>query len=135
MGNGSPTKRIMNSTSQSSRSGCSIWRLGAVCTALIIVWFCLGDPATDGNSKGAGRILADMHAHTVESDGDVTAEQQIAKAAEIGLKSLWISDHDVIRNLTRVRAIQTAAKQAGITVGIGARAFVVLRVKVPHAFS
>jgi DNA polymerase III alpha subunit (gram-positive type) len=61
----------------------------------------------------------DMHVHTTESDGDRTAEEQIHAAASMGMKHIWITDHDMIRNLSRTHDIQEMARSSGITVGFG----------------
>jgi predicted metal-dependent phosphoesterase TrpH len=40
-------------------------------------------------------------------------------AASLGLQSLWITDHDLIRSLDRTRAIQKHALNVGLSVGFG----------------
>lgn len=42
------------------------------------------------------RIAADLHAHTVASDGDWTAEQLVVSAIRAGLSFLAITDHDTM---------------------------------------
>eukprot|EP01147_Barroeca_monosierra_P007283 gene7283-7668_t len=64
-------------------------------------------------------VAVDMHCHTTESDGDRTAEEQLQEAARVGLEAIWITDHDVIRDLPRTRDIQAAARKAGVEVGFG----------------
>jgi predicted metal-dependent phosphoesterase TrpH len=39
-------------------------------------------------------IVADLHTHTVASDGDVTPEQLVAQATSLGLSALAVTDHD-----------------------------------------
>lgn len=64
-------------------------------------------------------VSTDMHSHTTESDGDRTAEEQIDMAVAQGMKHLWITDHDMIRDLGRTREIQTFAKKKGLSVSFG----------------
>jgi hypothetical protein len=44
-------------------------------------------------------MLYDLHVHTTASDGVYTPEQVIAKAGEIGLAGLAITDHDTVDGL------------------------------------
>lgn len=60
-----------------------------------------------------------MHSHSSESDGDRTAEEQIQLAAAQGLKGLWLTDHDMIREPARTHALLAAAKTAGVRLGLG----------------
>ncbi|MGH7686878.1 MAG: PHP domain-containing protein [Candidatus Dormibacteria bacterium] len=46
-----------------------------------------------------GLGAAEVHAHTLASDGMVTAEQLVRDAAAIGLQVLCITDHDTISDL------------------------------------
>lgn len=61
----------------------------------------------------------DMHVHTTESDGDLTAEQQIEDAARLKIPQIWITDHDMIRDLPRVHELLAVAQKNGVTVGFG----------------
>jgi predicted metal-dependent phosphoesterase TrpH len=54
---------------------------------------------------------ADLHTHTNESDGSLTAEQLIDRAKKKGLKTLAITDHDTISGYMKGRE---AAQAAGI---------------------
>lgn len=54
---------------------------------------------------------ADLHCHTSCSDGSLTPEELIKKAAEIGLKGLSITDHDTIE---AYKSAFPAAKLYGI---------------------
>ena len=64
--------------------------------------------------------MVDMHTHTTESDGDKTAEEQIASSQALGMRELWITDHDLIRDLDRTHALQATAKQHDVNLGFGA---------------
>lgn len=67
-----------------------------------------------------GRVVTvDMHTHTTESDGDRTAEEQLAQARRTGLTSIWITDHDMIRTLDRTKELQREARRVGVAVGFG----------------
>jgi len=48
---------------------------------------------------GGGLGLAEIHAHTLASDGMVSAEDLVRAAAGIGLNVLCITDHDTISEL------------------------------------
>ena len=50
----------------------------------------------------------DMHTHTTDSDGDFTPEEVIEFAHTRGLKSVWITDHDLIRPLERIKTLIAA---------------------------
>jgi predicted metal-dependent phosphoesterase TrpH len=47
----------------------------------------------------------------------------------VGLRALWITDHDMIRDLDRTRQIQAAARKAGVDVSFG----VEITVRLPAA--
>ncbi len=49
--------------------------------------------------------IAETHAHTLASDGVVTAEALVRAAARIGLSVLCITDHDVIGDLDAATAL------------------------------
>jgi hypothetical protein len=87
----------------------------------------------DGRSS-LQRRAADLHAHTTESDGDRSAEDQLRLASKLGIKELWITDHDMIRALPRTRELLDVAGKLGVNLGFGERqsrhwpgAFVLLR--------
>lgn len=42
---------------------------------------------------------ADLHNHTTHSDGDATPRELVARAAELGLAALGVTDHDTIKGL------------------------------------
>ena len=54
---------------------------------------------------------SDLHTHTKESDGALSADQLIDKARKKGLKAIAITDHDTINGYKKA---QTAASKAGI---------------------
>lgn len=60
---------------------------------------------------------ADLHCHSLFSDGIFTPEQLIAKAKQIGLSGLSITDHDCI---DAYAAASKAAKEMQILLGSGA---------------
>jgi len=72
--------------------------------------------ASDGDETTA---QVDMHSHSTESDGDLKAEELLEEAKRRNLKALWITDHDMIRDLSRVRELQKAASSYGISLGFG----------------
>src|SRR5258708_3127928 len=49
-------------------------------------------------------IYADLHLHTVASDGELTPEELIDEAAEAGLGALAITDHDSIGSIAAAQA-------------------------------
>ena len=60
-----------------------------------------------------GYSAAELHSHTVASDGMVTAVQLVEAAAEIGLSVIAITDHDVIGDLS---AAVARGKELGVDV-------------------
>lgn len=56
---------------------------------------------------------ADLHNHTTASDGSLTPSELVAKASEIGLKAVAVTDHDTIDGLAEALA---AGKEHGIDV-------------------
>jgi 3',5'-nucleoside bisphosphate phosphatase len=59
---------------------------------------------------------ADLHLHTLCSDGELTPAELIRKAAAAGLKAIAVTDHDTIDGLQEAR---NAAKRIGIEVVAG----------------
>ena len=54
----------------------------------------------NAHARGGGGLgLAEVHAHTLASDGMVSAEELVRAAAAIGLQVLCITDHDTISDL------------------------------------
>ncbi|MBU2444263.1 MAG: PHP domain-containing protein, partial [Bacteroidetes bacterium] len=41
-------------------------------------------------------VIADLHAHTIYSDGSLTPHELIKKAKNLGIEYLGITDHDTI---------------------------------------
>ncbi len=70
--------------------------------------------------------MADLHVHTSESDADLAAGEQVRRAAALGLASIWLTDHDVIRDAAHARALLALGKHAGVAVGIGVEMTVAL---------
>src|SRR5689334_18529797 len=59
---------------------------------------------------------ADLHCHTVFSDGTLTPQQLLHLAKEVGLSGISITDHDTIEAYSQAPAI---AKKLGILLGSG----------------
>jgi hypothetical protein len=95
-----------------------------IVVGVILVYFSffavVGAPASDGDSPTKeAQQLVDMHTHTTESDGDTPAEELIANARKIGVRELWITDHDIIRSLDRVKVLQQVAVHENVNLGFG----------------
>ena len=56
-------------------------------------------------------IYADLHLHTLASDGELTAEELVDEAAEAGLEAMAVTDHDSVGSVD-------AAIAHGITRGV-----------------
>lgn len=63
-----------------------------------------------------GLAAAEVHAHTLASDGMVSAEQLVRDAAAIGLRVLCITDHDVI---APIEAAVELGQELGVDVVAG----------------
>lgn len=55
--------------------------------------------------------MIDLHSHTTASDGSLTPTELVARAREVGLSALGVTDHDTIGGLAEASA---AAAEAGI---------------------
>jgi predicted metal-dependent phosphoesterase TrpH len=62
-------------------------------------------PAADGLGR------AEVHAHTLASDGMVSAEELVSAAAAIGLNVVCVTDHDTLADLGR-------ATELGASLGV-----------------
>jgi len=65
-------------------------------------------PANAGGGKGAGSSVVDLHTHTLRSDGVLTPVELVRAAADAGITTLAITDHDTlagIRDLVLGRAM------------------------------
>lgn len=104
--------------------------LGIAAAFACVLVFVNSRIGNDGASVAAGRhrafegvekarVSVDMHAHTTESDGDLTAEEVIEFARARHLKDLWITDHDMIRSLSRTQHLLQLAAQAKVHLGFG----------------
>jgi predicted metal-dependent phosphoesterase TrpH len=58
-------------------------------------------------------VYADLHTHTIFSDGDLLPEQNVRLAAQRGLETLAIADHDSIAGIERA---MVEAEKFGITI-------------------
>jgi len=45
------------------------------------------------------KIVADLHNHTTESDGEFTPKELVEKANSLGLKAIAVTDHDTLKGL------------------------------------
>eukprot|EP00808_Paulinella_micropora_P020456 g32614.t1 len=70
-------------------------------------------------SISQGIAPVDMHSHTTESDGDKTPVEQIKAARLQGMHTLWITDHDMIRNISEAQALLRQAEQLGMKAHLG----------------
>lgn len=59
------------------------------------------------------KIIADLHNHTTQSDGEFTPEELIEKAKSLGLKAIAVTDHDTLNGLKTAMA---AGEKLGIEV-------------------
>ena len=59
------------------------------------------------------QFVADLHNHTVASDGEYTPTELIMKARELGLQAVGVSDHDTLTGLDEALA---AGEEAGVLV-------------------
>ncbi|MBR5774305.1 MAG: PHP domain-containing protein, partial [Clostridia bacterium] len=62
-------------------------------------------------------MIADLHCHTVLSDGSATIEQVMSYARNVGLSAIAITDHDTMAGVERARQL---GSQLGIEVIDGA---------------
>lgn len=69
-------------------------------------------------------VLADLHAHTTASDGDLTPRDLVRRAVRFGVTTLAITDHDTLAGVDE-------AAQEGLRLGIRVIAGVELSVRVP----
>lgn len=56
---------------------------------------------------------ADLHTHTIHSDGTLTSSELVMKAKSVGLSVISITDHDTVNGIDEA---MTAGKECGITV-------------------
>src|SRR5690349_17170887 len=66
------------------------------------------DPPEDRATPGAGQATVDLHTHTLRSDGILTPVELVRAAAEAGVTTLAITDHDTlagVRDLVLGRAM------------------------------
>lgn len=69
-------------------------------------------PTADLRARTAGGLgLAEVHAHTLASDGMVSASELVRAAAAIGLSVLCITDHDTLSDIG-------AAAELGASLGV-----------------
>jgi len=55
-----------------------------------------------GFPPGQGAAFADLHLHTYFSDGTFTPEELVARAKEVGLSAMSVTDHDTIEAWPRM---------------------------------
>ena len=68
------------------------------------------------------KIIADLHNHSTASDGEYTPSELVAKAKEIGLEAVALTDHDTLKGLNE--AMLTGEKTGilvipGVEVSLG----------------
>lgn len=62
-------------------------------------------------SRSSETVYADLHTHTSCSDGTLTPEALVERAAERGIQVLSVTDHDTVEGLSAARA---AAEERGL---------------------
>ncbi len=62
------------------------------------------------------KIIADLHTHTINSDGTFTVEEIVKKASEKGLKALAITDHDTVDGLLDSKKLDEYEKKYGVKI-------------------
>lgn len=77
----------------------------------------LGSIQKNSYPRGRVHMSADLHCHTVISDGTVTLEEIILLAKSKGLSYISITDHDTFAGVTRAKIF---GKKNGVTVIEGA---------------
>ena len=73
--------------------------------------------------------MIDLHAHTTASDGASAPEALVAEAAAVGITTLAVTDHDTVAG---IRAVQDAARSAGIDIVPGIEVTAVYRGRDVH---
>lgn len=79
--------------------------------------------------RGSPLPIPDLHSHSTHSDGTLTPEALVARAAGRGVKVLALTDHDVTSGLA---AAQAAAASAGIMLINGVEISVTWRGRTIH---
>jgi predicted metal-dependent phosphoesterase TrpH len=65
-------------------------------------------PATDNDRH---RLHADLHSHSIHSDGTLTPRQLVERARDFGVELFALTDHDEVSGIAEAR---TAAAEAGL---------------------
>lgn len=63
-----------------------------------------------------GKVIADMHTHTVNSDGTFTVEEIMKLASKKGLKTVAVTDHDTVDGLRDAEKIKEYEEKYGIEI-------------------
>lgn len=63
-----------------------------------------------------GKVIADMHTHTVNSDGTFTVEEIMKLASQKGLKTVAVTDHDTVDGLRDAEKIKEYEGKYGIEI-------------------
>src|SRR5258708_20291077 len=82
-----------------------MWLLSSLFRAFVVV--ALAERLT----LGPGLAAAEVHAHTLASDGMVSPEDLVAAAAAAGISVLCVTDHDTM-------AASERAREAGLAGGV-----------------
>ncbi|MFN8122703.1 MAG: PHP domain-containing protein [Thermoleophilia bacterium] len=85
--------------------------------------------AAPARGRGPRRLSpparADLHAHTRASDGDLTPAELVRRAADLGVATLAVTDHDTLDGLPEALA-------AGAALGVRVIPGIEISVAVPH---
>ncbi|TMC47847.1 MAG: PHP domain-containing protein, partial [Chloroflexi bacterium] len=68
----------------------------------------MADPGGDAVGGDEGLGAAEVHAHTLASDGMVSPEDLVAAARDAGLQVLCVTDHDTMASVDRAIAAGAA---------------------------
>lgn len=77
---------------------------------------CIGYSEKEARQNMNNKVIADLHSHTVNSDGTFTVEEVIQKAKEKGLKIVAITDHDTVDGLRDDEKIKEYERKYGVEV-------------------
>lgn len=80
-------------------------------------------------NSGSADVYADLHTHTSRSDGQLSPEELVARAADRGIQVLAVTDHDT---LAGIQAAAVAAEEKGIHLVSGTEMSVTLGERELH---
>lgn len=70
----------------------------------VMMAFCDANNPGDALSETSKQVMYDLHSHTTASDGLLTPEQLVHRAAEQGIDVLAITDHDTVMGIAPAQA-------------------------------